>query len=59
MASRCTVFCLRDLLGHSPELVTFDYTHTPWEERVKAVESLPDLLSPAPSDAPVKAPDHV
>ena len=46
LARKCSYPCLRDLLGHSPgNMVTLHYSHVSWEEKVEAVETLPNLLS--------------
>ncbi len=44
VSSACSFNCLRELLGHKPMTVTSIYTHSTWEERVKAIASLPALL---------------
>ena len=52
LAPNCSYPCLQELLGHSPgNMVTLAYTHAPWQERVQAVEQLPDLLRPVEEEA--------
>lgn len=47
MSTRCSFAALRQLLGHSPGSVTLQYTHVPFEELQKVVDSLPRLLPEA------------
>jgi integrase len=52
--SRCPYACVKKLLGHSPGSdVTALYIHPSWQEKVDAINQLPDLLSAEPGSVAV------
>ncbi|MEE3198393.1 MAG: tyrosine-type recombinase/integrase, partial [Planctomycetota bacterium] len=52
--SRCPYACVKKLLGHSPGSdVTALYIHPSWQEKVDAINQLPDLLGAEPGSVAV------
>ncbi len=54
LSTRCTYACLKALLAHSPGSdVTALYIHPSWQEKVDAINQLPDLLGAEPGSVAV------
>ncbi len=54
LSTRCTYACLKALLAHSPGSdVTALYIHPSWQEKVEAINQLPDLLGAEPGSVAV------